>query len=466
MTTPWQSAPWEPRKWQRIALERVLQAKGAPLVRAVTGAGKSILIAELAYLAFQAGESVLVTTPTVQLVDQLSDTLKARGLAVGKFYTHAKQIKRVTVCCNPSLGELARTSAPPTLWIADEAHKTETEEIKAVLEGWMPGRRVGVTATPYRSDESERLTLFDTVAYNYGPAEAMRDGVVVPPKVVHYTGESKDIDTACVELIQQAEGPGVVDAISIEDAESFAAVLVSNGVRAKSVHSRLHESTVSGRIKALEAGDLDCLVSVSMLVEGVDFPWLMWLCCRRPVSSRVRFAQYIGRGLRCYPGKKFCTVFDPHDLFGKLSLDYAAILGVGEDDDDPLLPALELDFALTQARENLEAEPKTMHGVPVRLIDPTVSYIRRTTLWMQCEGLIEMVWDGEWRGGDPSKAQINQVSRLLWVLQEPDVPWEHRRALIVACRAASDLNRGDVSDLISILKALEYGWPEPKEEVA
>jgi superfamily II DNA or RNA helicase len=175
--TAWVGAPWLPRAWQVKALERAQTATGSPVIRAVTGAGKSILIAELAHLATG---RVLVTTPTVQLVDQLAATLTARGLTVGKFYTHAKDTDApVIVCCNPSLGELARLISPPALWIADECHKTESDEIKSVLETWSPERRVGVTATPYRSDADERLSLFDSLAYNYGPAEAIRDGVVV-----------------------------------------------------------------------------------------------------------------------------------------------------------------------------------------------------------------------------------------------------------------------------------------------
>lgn len=464
MTTPWLNAPWTPRKWQVTALERAQAAPGNPVIRAVTGAGKSILIAELAHLA---EGRVLVTTPTVQLVDQLSATLTARGLKVGKFYTHAKDIsKQVIVCCNPSLAELSKFINPPALWIADECHKTEADEIKAVLESWVPARRIGVTATPYRSDLGERLSLFDTLAYNYGPAEAIRDGVVVPPRVVHYHGTAKDMDAACVELIQSAVGPGVVDAISIADAEQFATLLANAGVRAKSVHSKLHATTVAKRITALEAGELDCLVSVSMLVEGVDFPWLRWLCCRRPIGSRVRFAQYIGRGLRSFPGKTHCVVFDPHDLFGRLALDYESVLGLDDDDSEiPELPALEIDFALTQIDS---LDEKTLEGVPVRVIDPVVSFVRRLHLALQCQGRISMLMpDVEWRTDDPSPHQLSAVSKLAWVVNEPEVPATQRRALIVAIKASVSLNRGAVSDLISILKALEYGWPDGTfEEVA
>lgn len=477
---PWEGAPWTPREWQADALPRAMRAiKGSnPVVRAVTGSGKSILLAELAHLT---PGRVVITTPSVDLVEQLHKTLKARGISAGKYFTGAKQTRpRVIVCCNDSLPSLAKRIDPPELWIADEAHKTECNQIKDTLlgpkdpftgerdesEAWAPERRIGFTATPYRADATEKLSLFDALAYNYGPAKAMRDGVVVPPRVIHYHGEAKELDEACIEMIQGAKGPGVVDAINISDAEEFAEALRCRGIQAKSVHSKLHKRTVQRRLDLLEQGDLDCLVHVSLLAEGVDLPWLMWLCCRRPISSRVLFAQYIGRGIRTYPGKRFCTVYDPQDLFGKLSLDYEAILSGGIEDDHviPELPALELDWVVDEIRES-DAPQETLRGVPIRAIDPTVSYIRRTRLAFQAMGLSPMViGDAGWRKDDPTPQQLKRINRDAWLVLEDDIPPTHSRALRIAIRAIEGCDRGTASDLIAILNALRYGWPS--EEVA
>lgn len=478
----WAGAPWTPREWQRDALPRALRAIGEsnPVVRAVTGSGKSILLAELAHMT---EGRVVITTPTVSLVDQLHGTLKARGVRAGRYYTKAKDTRqRVIVCCNDSLPSLAEKIAPPELWIADEAHKTECDQIKDTLLGardpfsgerdeagaWMPEKRVGFTATPYRADKDEELSLFNTLAYNYGPAEAMRDGVVVPPRVVHYQGDATELDQACLEMIQSADGPGIVDAKNIEDAEQFVTLLQAHGVRTKAVHSRLHESTVKRRLDQLEGGEFDCLVHVSLLSEGVDLPWLRWLCCRRPIGSRVLFAQYIGRGIRTYPGKRYCTVYDPQDLFGKLSLDYEAILSGGIEDDKaiPELPALELDWVLDEIRESTQPM-ETLRGVPIKAIDPTVSYIRRTRLAFQSLGLSPMtIGDADWRKDEPTQQQLNRISRDAWLTLEPDVPPTHSRALRIAIRAIEGCDRGTASDLIAILNVLRYGWPKTEEVAA
>lgn len=476
--TPWKNAPWEPRKWQREALPRALKAmeSGNPVVRAVTGAGKSIFIAELC----QSKQGrVLVTVPTVNLVDQTAATIRKRGIEVGKYYTKAKQHnRRVIVCCNDSLAQLAKRIDPPELWIADECHKTECDQIKDVILGarnlegvrenpWMPELRVGMTATPYRADKNETLSLFDSLAYNYGPSEAMRDGVVVPFRVMHYQGTAKELDDACLEMIATSTGPGICDAININDAEHFATMLNNAGIPSKTVHSKLMDETVARRIKQLETGEIRCIVQVSMLSEGVDLPWLMWLCCRRPISSRTLFAQYVGRSIRTFPGKKYATIYDPQDLFGTLSIDYEAVLSGGENDDAiiPDLPALELDWAVEEVARDDDAMQETLRGVPVKVISPTVSYIRRLRLSMQSMGLIDMKMpDAAWRLDDPTGQQLNRINRDAWLVKEPDVPEAHSRALRIAIRAIEGCDRGTASDLISILNVLRYGWPE--EEVA
>jgi len=184
----------------------------------------------------------------------------------------------------------------------------------------------------------------------------------------------------------------------------------------------------------------------------------------------VLFAQYIGRGIRTFPGKKFCTVYDPQDLFGKLSLDYAAILSGGLEDEEiiPELPALELDWAVDAVREST-TPPETLRGVPISVISPTVSYIRRTRLAFQSLGLSPMtIGEIGWRKDDPSSQQLNRISRDAWLVMEPEVPASQSRALRIAIRAIEGCDRGTASDLISILNVLQYGWPQDgfEEEVA
>jgi hypothetical protein len=483
MPNDWSQAPWSPRDWQAQALDAAKSTIGEsrPVIRAVTGAGKSGVIAELCW---QCKGSVVVTTPTKKLVEDLASTIREWGVSVGRFYTDAKQTHhRVVVCCNDSLPTLADRIDPPDLWICDEAHKSECDTVHDVIlgpedewgerdeeEAWRSVHRIGFTATPYRADQSEELSLFDELAYDYGPAEAMKDGVVVPPRVRHYQGTATELDDACVEMIERHaldEGPGVVDALNIRDAESFADLLQSEGIEAKAVHSKMHDRTVERQIRRLRDEKLDCLVHVQMLSEGVDLPWLRWLCCRRPISSRVLFAQYVGRGLRTYEDKDYCLVLDPQDLFGQLSLDYEAILAGGRAEDDegiPDLPALELDWTVEDLEESDGGAQETLEGVPVQVVDPATSYVRRLRLAFQSMGLAPMtIGDRDWRDMPVTQQQLSKIEELSWVWGEPDVPETHARALQIAIDAAPACDRGTASDLISCLEVIRCGWPDDVE---
>jgi superfamily II DNA or RNA helicase len=340
--TGWEGTDRPPRAWQvacRLDVLRSIEQGGtAGLVSAIMGAGKSALTAELCRDFVARGWRVAVTVPSQALVTQTAPTIAARCPAgsVGTYWQHARELAPVTVACTASLAALAEEPYAPDVWIADEAHGTEAATALAFRDAVAPRVVVGLSATPFRSDDRQALSIFSDLIHEYTAADAMRDGVLVPwtfpdPDPLGMAGKRVDLDEACTAWIKRridaGDGPGVVDADDIADAEEYAAALSCDGVRAMAVHSRLSRAAVAERIASLQRGDLDCLVHVAMLVEGVDLPWLRWMCLRRRRGSRVAHVQHIGRGLRAAPGKTHCAYFDPHGLFQLHSLSDPARLG-------------------------------------------------------------------------------------------------------------------------------------------
>ena len=146
------------RKWQSEALPAALcsiYAHRAGVVAATTGAGKSILQAEILrlYLLNSPYARVVVTTPSIRLVDQLAETFSAwlpPGM-VGKWYTHHKQGGRqVIVCCNPSANS-RRADQPVTAVIRVVSATTRGESLA----------RAGMA--PMRS-KSERPAIWPSVS--------------------------------------------------------------------------------------------------------------------------------------------------------------------------------------------------------------------------------------------------------------------------------------------------------------
>lgn len=471
LTNPFEGFEYPPRKWQSEALPILVdELENFPICRAVMGAGKSVMIAELCR---QYDGEIIVTTPTKKLVEELSETISGVCRSVGRYYSNAKEYKsRVIVCCNMSLPMLARRLAMRGIdinkkaWIADECHRTETDTIKDVLEHWEPVWRVGFTATPLRSDDSEKISLFNKLAYNYGPWQAIKDGVIVPYIVHHPPHPRREINEECAEWICSQDGPGVVDAISIDDAKFFRQELEKQGRAAFVVHSKMNDREVQKRLtKSEQLGG--ALVHVDLLSEGVNMPWLRWLVVRRPTGSPVRFAQYVGRGLRSYPGKKNCPVFDPHDLFGELSIDPEAVLagGEGEEPETGEEYAIKLDFLIETAKAKAEAEGKKLDGPPRNMLSPAASWVRRTSQEWKMLGVLPMrLEDGPLRREPVGNSQLETLSELFGVAYTSDIPDLQSQALKIALRVVQNRERvdwGTASDLIQVLKYLKSSkkWP-------
>ena len=542
-----------PRAWQAEALPVALDAlreRSGGVIRAVMGAGKSVLMAEVVahrLAELGPGRRIIVTAPTQRLVDQLAATVARRvGEAnVGRYYQHAKQIERpVIVSCHPSLcvsdlvcptcsvdtspraslegdalaaarsafqtaavaeveplpcldpyehghahrvllGGLARDLVSAGLivdtWIGDEAHKSESPIVRAFTEWCRPEAVLGFTATPWRSSPRQRLELFAELVYDYGPSAAMRDGVVVPFELIHYDGPPPDpedtqaVDRAAAAMIEYHlaahPGPGVASAVSIEDAMDFAAYLNNRGVPSSAIHSRMKRAERDDVLGALRRGELLCVVHVALLVEGVDLPWLEWLCIRRPPPldtslTPTRIPQEIGRVLRAHPGKERAFVLDLFDTLGRFSIDYEAVVGGGPEDDSP---KAELDRLLAAIRAALAEEGEGPGESSTRrhaCMPAVLQWIRRLSLALKLRGYDELKTSStEWRGEPPTDKQIDYLmGRARVAARVAEVSHGTRLACREACRMATSgaLKRGDASDLITIFKAMieHKGMPD------
>lgn len=469
------------RQWQQAALPLALaslDARRNGVVVATTGAGKSIFLAALLveWRKIHGPDEgvIIVTTPSIQLVRQLGATL-AEHLppgSVGLYYTRAKQHGReIVVCCNASVPALlavyAGSGRKIAVWIADECHKTASDNFQGeaeeeggnVITSVVPAeRRLGLTATPFRSEEDERLALFDEVVYRYAPADALRDGVIVPWRIVGW-GEDRedqvDADVACRMLIEelgdrQTRGPGVVNAYTIDDAVAYAETLTGAGIVARPIHSQMPEPERAANIRALREGEIDCLVHVAMLVEGVDFPWLRWLCLRRVVGARVRFIQEVGRVLRSDPAsdKHEAVLLDPHDLFGAFQLSYEAALGWEEPEDEVRkIVQREAD----ECADRGERDPVVVMAARTTAVS---RYLRQLTLALVAEGKTAAVASrpGGWRNDPISEKQAAAITKMGAIVRRCCA--EHAAMLGKIVEAAPILTRGAASDLFELLRGL------------
>jgi len=336
----------KPRKWQAEAYKAIQKhySKKKPepaVISAPAAAGKSIVIAEVgANTPLAKDEIVLVTTSSIQLVEELDYRFKKRGIEPGLWYTYGKSLAKVVITTYQSIDQIAeqikKEGLKIKLWISDEAHRTETDRIVDTVDSAKklnPMNSMGFTATAFRTSMVETISLFKKCIYKLGIAEAVKQKIIVPWTIDNFRMRRMDlnkfekINKACLKLIRKATGPGIVNAISILDAVSFSNYLNKNGVKADVIHSKMPRSDQKAIKKDLKEGRIKCLVYVSMISEGVNMPYLHWMCLRRPVKARVRFIQEVGRILRAYKGKKVAMFYDPMDLFGIHKMTYEEALG-------------------------------------------------------------------------------------------------------------------------------------------
>ncbi len=471
---PWARSSIQPRDWQRAALPKVLDAIDTGrrgVVSAFMGSGKSILLAEVVHQQrkiLKSNEVIIVGAPRRRLVRQLAATIARRcggRRCVGTYFTDEKQPhKRVIVCCYASAEKLAavleeqgRTVA---LLLCDEAHQTETDTLLAAHAALKPTAAVGFTATPFRASKAEKLSLFDDLIYAYTYVDALRDGVLVTFEVVNWDGTGDgEIDALCAEQISaHAQGPGIVSALSIADAEAYAEYLVDCGIDAAAIHSKLDTEEQDELIEELRTGELQCLVHVALLCEGVDLPWLRWICMRRPVGSKVRFVQELGRVLRVHPGKDAALVLDPHDLMGRHGITHPAALSdaVVEDSTSEFEDADE------------DAEGKVPDMPQAVAVGDVATYLRQILIGLMAGGVAvtPRFAGGAWHHDVPSVKQLDMLGWYGWLGRH--LPGEHATALfdLTWRRVGALLTKAVVADLISVLLAIKADHDEWKRQPA
>lgn len=457
------------------------------VVQAVMGAGKSIFLAELA-AQWLKGSRVVIATSSIALVDQLHATVSRRLgslWSVGRYYTHAKDHDaEVIIACYDSLDALASAldGEAVGLLICDEAHKTECATMHAAIPLLEAHRMVGLTATPWRSGEDQGLTLFDRMVYAYTAQDALREGVVVPWKVIHWEGKELPIDQVCVEMIRAhvAVGAGCVNAMDVADCERFASMLEEAGIKSSCVHYRLSKAERTKRLEDWRQGHVQVMVHVNLLTEGFDFPQLAFMCLRRPSSNRVRFAQEVGRALRSAPGKSCALMLDPHDLFAEFALTYDAVLAgdVEALREEEKLPAEERALLALLGCEELIGATKdkdtgrvvkprsSLAKVSADGMKPVAQYVRRLHLACSAVGYIEQNVTGRsWRSKPPTSSQLTTASKMLWTVRPSvvqGIPKAHRKSLRITLAVVDQLNRGLVSQLLDLLFTFANvrAWPE------
>ena len=355
------------RRYQQDAVSAVLASwqagHTAPLLVLPTGAGKTIVFAEIARRVLPS--RTLVLAHRHELIMQAVAKIEAvTGIRPGvEMAEHragaADPIVIATVQTMAARGRRI-AGAPFALAIIDEAHHALADnQYGAAIAASGAKCLLGVTATPYRADKRALASIFDDnpfsmsmldmieLARESGGREGLCDVTVrtLPVKIdmrgVHVqqgdfvAGEVADALAPMLERLadliadKYAERKLLAFCPLRATSRAWTEVLKARGLPA--AHVQGDSPDRAGILTAFARGDIRFLSNSAVLTEGYDEPGIDTVLMLRPTKSRGLFAQMVGRGTRLFPGKQGLLVLDPLFVSERHNIMSAASLVASDD---------------------------------------------------------------------------------------------------------------------------------------
>lgn len=342
------------------ALSWVRKTTDACIVHAPTGAGKSLIIAEIARVLHEisGGKRVLVTAPTSELVVQDAEKYKAMGGECSIFSSSAgeRSLRHPVVFGTPGTvrRRIRRFGSEFCAVIIDEGHRI-TNEIKSIIENLRsqnPNIRViGLSATPYRLGEgyvyamdengkpvperAARDPYYTAQVYSISERYLIDQGYLSPPVIGqigsdHYETMHMEVnsrgkfDKADVDRAYHGQGRKtayiVADVVSKSHNREGVMLFSASIEHAEEIMASLPpklSALVTGKTKnrgeiitRFKSKELKYLVNVDVLTTGFDAPHVDVIALLRATESVSLLQQIIGRGLRIDDDKDDCLVLD------------------------------------------------------------------------------------------------------------------------------------------------------------
>lgn len=360
------------RDYQQQAVNNTIkffQKKRDPAVIVLpTGAGKSLVIAELARIA---NGRVLVLAHVKELVEQNHDKYKSYGLEAGIFSASLGKKDWDEKAIFGSVQSVAR--APDdffnnfSLLVIDECHRvaeegeTQYQEVIKKLMDRNPQLCIlGLTATPYRLGlgwiyeysqagemKTDKKRFFKQCVYELPLSYMIKHRyLTIPVKV--------NIPVTCYDFSEITDKDRMWTAAEVEEILKsqmrLTPFIIKNIIDITEKYSRKGVMIFSSSVKHAEEimtylpvadsrivlGDTDMkdrveivndfkkrkfkyLVNVSVLTTGFDAPHVDVIAILRPTESNSLYQQIVGRGLRLSDDKQDCYVLDytgmRHDIY-------------------------------------------------------------------------------------------------------------------------------------------------------
>lgn len=308
--------------YQETLVSRTRQAyldgMKSPCVVAPCGAGKSVIISEIARLTTLKGNKVLFLVHRRELVDQIQNTFKLNEVVMKlvDFGMVQTVVRR--------LGKMDK----PSLIITDESHHGLAASYRKIYEHFEDVPRLGFTATPIRLNGSGLGDINDILIEEVDAEWLIENGFLSPYK--YYAPKLIDTDLLKVNNLQEFSSGSISKAMESKtiygdvvkhyqklapgeqaicychgiDASIFAKEeFLNHGIIAEHLDAKTPKAERDDIIKKFRTKEIQVLCNVDLIGEGFDVPDCSTVIMLRPTKSLSLYIQQSMRGMRFKPGK-------------------------------------------------------------------------------------------------------------------------------------------------------------------
>ena len=313
-----------------------------PMLQLATGGGKTAIAGSIINGALTKGNQVIMTVPSISLVDQTYSSLFADGIYdVGVMQANHPQTNPRAPVQIASLDTLRRRELPRAgLVLVDEAHRRSKFLSQWMgLPGWEKVPFIGLSATPWTKGLGKD---FDDLIIAATSKDLIEAGYLSPFRV--YASKSKpdlsgvaDVagdynegqlstemqkpklvaDAVQTWLEKGEDRPTLCFAVDCAHAQTLQAQFERAGVHTAYIDSHTPRNEREMIRRRFQDGSVKVVCNVGCLTTGVDWDVRCIILCR-PTKSEILYVQIIGRGLRTASGKIDCLVLDHSDTTARL----------------------------------------------------------------------------------------------------------------------------------------------------
>jgi len=308
---------------------------------APTGAGKTVIGANIIKKYVDAYKDVLVLAHRREIITQTSAKLFANDISHGIIQAgfQGRPLERVQVASIQTLHRRAIYSDKfelprADLLVIDECHHSPARTYRKIIESYRNAIVLGLTATPCRGDGRGLGGIFEAIVECPQVPELIELGYLVKTRV--YAPVDPDLrgirtqagDYVETQLAERMDRPKLVGdivthwhkygerrktvcfAVSVNHSIHIRDEFIKSGVRAEHIDGSTPKPERDATLSRLESGEVELVTNCMVLSEGWDMPEVGCCILARPTKKMGLYRQMIGRVLRPAEGKPDAIILD------------------------------------------------------------------------------------------------------------------------------------------------------------